>query len=121
MKKADVIFLASKMNSFLEVVEDPKAFRKSPSDISLIPIPDCFDLRILSIALLLLGDTYLRAKGLIFHPRSNTKEIFMEALTSLLNRVWDEAKRRPYLYPKLSAAIRRSEAATELDSIIQNK
>lgn len=112
----DMVFLANKIDTFLDLVQDPQGyFKRNPDDI----LPASFDHQITAMALYLLGDCYLRGKGLKLHHRSKTWESAMEALSAVMKAVAKEVKARPYMYPKLSGVLGRGEAAIELDLILQ--
>ena len=116
MEKADMIFLASRINTFIDLVQDPQGyFNRNPDAI----LPESLDLNITSAALYLLVDCYLRGKGLNPHPRSSTRERARDALTAVWEAVEQEVEGRPYRYPKLHEAIGRGQASIELDLLLQ--
>jgi len=67
---ADTVFLAHRLDTFMDLVQDPKGyFERNPDAI----LPESWDLKIISAALYLLSDCYLRGKGLKYHPASKTQ------------------------------------------------
>ncbi len=115
LNHADMVFLAKRINTFVDLVQDPQDyFHRNPDAI----LPESLDLKITAAALYLLVDCYLRGKGLKAHPRSRTQMLFMEALSQVMNAVDQEVDARPYMYPKLSGALGRGQAAVELDLLI---
>lgn len=113
---ADMVFLANRIDTFVELVQDPQGFfKRYPDEI----LPGSLDHQLIAAAFYLLVDCYLRSKGLKAHPRSKTQIAFMEALTEVAEAVIKEVKARPYMYPKLSGLLGRGEAAIELDLLMQ--
>ena len=112
VNQSDMVFLAHRMNTFIDLVQDPQDFFKRNPDAILL---ESFDLKITAAALYLLVDCYLSGKGLKYHPRSRTRENAMEALAEVVDAVDNEVEARPYLYPKLCGALGRGQAAVELD------
>lgn len=115
MNKPDIIFLADRIDTFVDLVQNPQGYFKRNKDAIL---PESLDLKIIAAALYLLGDCYFRGKGLSLHPRSKTREIAMEALAATMNAIHKEVEARPYLYPKLSGVFGRGEAAVEFDLLL---
>lgn len=114
--RSDSAFLAGRIDTFLDLVQDPNAYFKRHPDAIL---PESFDLKIIAAALYLLVDCYLRGGGLKYHPRSKTVTEAMDALSDVWQEVNKEIEARPYLYPKLSQAIGRGQASVELDWLLQ--
>ena len=115
--KPDIVFLASRINTFIDVVQDPQGFFNRVLDG--MP-PKSLDLMINAVSLYLLVDCYLRGRGLKIHPRSSTQDEAMETLVAMMQAVDEEVAARPYMYPKLSGVMGRGQAAVELDSILQS-
>ncbi len=114
--KADVVFLAKRMDTFVDLVQDPQSyFNRNPDAI----LPESLDLKITAAALYLLVDCYLRGKGLRMHPRSKTEVAAMEGMTAAMEAVDQEVADRPHMYPKLQGALGRGQAAVELDFMVQ--
>jgi len=112
----DIVMLAHRIDTFVEVVQDPKGyFKRNPDEI----LPGSLDHQITAAAFYLLGDCYLRGKGFKDHPRSKTQVEFMEALAEVMESVSTEVRNRPYMYPKLFGLLGRGEAAIELDLLMQ--
>lgn len=116
LNHSDMVFLAKRINTFVDLAQDPQGyFNRNPDDI----LPESLDLKITAAALYLLVDCYLRGKGLKYHPRSSTQERAMDALTAVMEAVDQEVDDRPYMYPKLSGTLGRGQAAVELDLLLQ--
>lgn len=116
LNKPDMVFLASRIDTFVDLVQDPRRyFNRNPDAI----LPESLDLKITAAALYLLVDCYLRGQGLRNHPRSSTQQRAMEALTAVMGAVDQEVEARPYMYPKLKEALGRGQAAVDLDLIVQ--
>lgn len=115
MNESDMVFLAGRVDTFIDLVQDPQGYFKRHQDTIL---PESLDLKMLAAAIYLLVDCYLRGKGLKYHPRSKTWVGAIKALYEVWNAINNEVKARPYLYPKLQGALARGEAAVELDWLI---
>jgi len=72
----------------------------------------------MSAALYLLVDCFLRGKGLNLNFRSKTREEGLEALSEIWTEIGKEAEARPYRYEKLYASLARSQAAVEMEWLI---
>ena len=116
LNKADMVFMANRINTFVDLVQDPQGYFARPLPDGL---PESFDLKVTGAALYLLVDCYLRGQGFRMHPRSKTNEIAMEAMTAVMEAVDQEVEDRPHMYPKLEGAIGRGRAAVELDLVTQ--
>ena len=114
--KPDMVFLTNKMDTFVELLQDPPGyFNRKPDPV----LPESLDLKIISAALYLLVDCYLRGQGLKLHPRSITQERGMEALTTVWMAVTHEVAARPHMYPNLHGAFGRGAAAVDLDFMLE--
>jgi len=114
--EADIIFLTDRMDTFVDLVQDPQGyFSRNPDAI----LPESFDLKITAAALYLLVDCYLRGQGLKNHPRSSTQARAMEAMTTVWAAMVQEVAARPYMYPKLNEALGRGQASVEIDLLLQ--
>lgn len=107
----DIVFLSHMMETFTELMQDPKGYFEREPGV----LPESLDLKITSAALYLLGDCYLRGKGLRYHPASKTMREAIEAVSAIWEGVSQETAKRPYLYPKLSGVVGRAQAAVELE------
>ena len=116
VNKADMVFLAKRMDTFMDLVQDPQGYFSRNPDLIL---PESLDLKITAAALYLLVDCYLRGQGLRIHPRSSTQERAMGAITAVMEAIDQEVADRPYMYPKLKGALGRGQAAVELDVMLQ--
>lgn len=116
INKSDMVFLANRINTFVDLVQDPQDyFDRKPNAI----LPESFDLKITAAALYLLVDCYFRGQGIKIHPRSSTQERVMEMLPAVVVAVWQEVADRPYMYPKLDGVLGRGQAAVEIDFMVQ--
>ncbi len=115
MNNSDIVFLAHRMNTFICMMQDPQASFKSYREAGM---PESADLQIISAALYLLFDCYMRGMGLNLHPRSKTREKAMDKITELYEAVAQEVEARPHIYPKLHGALGRAQGAVELDFLI---
>lgn len=113
--KSDMALLANRINVFVDLVQDPQDyFNRKPDAIW----PDSFDGKLISAALFLLVDCYLRGQGIKMHPRSTSQELGIEMLSAVWQGIIEEIDSRPYKYPKLYGAIKRMQAAVELDFLV---
>ena len=114
--KPDIVFLASRINTFIDLVQDPQGyFNRNPDEI----LPESLDLKIAAASLYLLVDCYLRGQGIKTHPRSSTQGQAIEILAAVWEGVNKEVEARPHMYPKLIGALGRGQAAVELDLRLQ--
>jgi hypothetical protein len=111
----DIVFLSKMMEVFTELMQEPKGYFERNPDVIL---PESWDLKITSAALYLLGDCYLRGKGLKYHPASKTLAAAMEALGVVWEGIIKEVAVRPYLYPRLSGVLGRGQASVELEWLL---
>jgi len=116
LNHADMVFLAKRINTFVDLVQDPRGYFNRHPDVIL---PESLDLKITSAALYLLVDCYLRGKGLKDHPRSSTQERARDALAAVWEAVEQEVEGRPYMYPKFHEALGRGRASIDLDLLLQ--
>lgn len=116
LNHADTVFLATMIDSFMELVQKPQGRLRRMLDKSH---PGSFDDQILAAAFYLLGACYCRGKGLKAHPRSKTQMVFLEVLRTVIEATFKEANARRHLYPNLSGTLGRGVAAVELDRIIR--
>ena len=114
--KPDIVFLANRINTFIDLVQDPQGFFNRVLDG--MP-PKSLDIMINAASLYLLVDCYLRGRGLKIHPRSSTQDEAMETLVAVMQAIDEEVEARPYRYPKLIGVMGRGQAAIELDSMLQ--
>ena len=115
-KHSDMVFLSNRIDTFVDLVQNPKDFfNRGPENI----LPESFDLKVYGAALYLLVDCYLRGKGLKTHPASSTRERAFDALGAVMEAVNHEVEARPYMYPKLHGILGRGQAAVDLDFISQ--
>jgi len=115
MAESDMVFLAKRLETFVDLVQDPQAyFERDRDDI----LPGSPDHKILAAALYLLIDCYLRGEGLKFHHASKTLVDAMDRLSVIWGTIQREVTARPYLYPKLNGALGRGQAAVELDWLL---
>jgi len=112
VNKPDMVFLTTRIDTFVELVQDPQGYFTRNPDAEL---PESLDLKIIAAALYLLVDCYLRGQGLKQHPRSSTRHRASEVMAA----VRQEFAARPYMYPKLDGALGRGQAAVDLDFILQ--
>jgi hypothetical protein len=112
---SDITFLADRIDTFIDLVSDPKDYFKRHQDAIL---PESLDLKITAAALYFMVDCYLRGKGLKNHPRSKTLEQAVEGLSDIWAFINNEVDERPYLYPKLHGAMSRGQAAVEIEWLI---
>lgn len=116
LDKADMVFLANRMDTFVDLVQDPQGYFNRNPDSGL---PESLDLKISAAALYLLVDCYLRGQGLRIHPRSSTHARALEAMLAAMEAVDQEVEARPYMYPKLKGVLGRAQAAVDLDRMVQ--
>jgi hypothetical protein len=112
INKKDSIFLAHRMETFIDLVQDPQAYLDRNQDVIL---PESFDLKITSAALYLLGDCYLRGRGLKMPLKSTGERGALETLNNMFDAVRKEVEARPYMYPKLQGVLGRGQAAMEVE------
>lgn len=77
--RSDAADLAYQFDKFLELVEDPDKYFKDHNKM----LPESRDMKALAAALFLLGDCYLRGRGLNLNPRSKTSGMAVEGLASM--------------------------------------
>lgn len=116
LNHADTVFLATRIDNFIELVQEPQGCFRRMLDKSY---PGSFDRQIIAAAFYLLGVCYCRGKGLKEHPRSKTQMVFLEVLSTVIEAIGKEVNARRHLYPNLSGALGRREAVVELDEIIR--
>lgn len=116
MKKADIGFISHRMDSFINLIESPDRFFEEAGAKEITKSRDC---NLISAALFIVADSYLRGRGLKYHPSSSTQPQFMEELVAILAGVQAEVKARSYLYPYLFPAIGRSIGSLESESLLE--
>lgn len=113
--KAEGTYMATMMNTFFLLVENPDMYFAYHRDSIL---PESRDLKLISAALYLLGDCYLRGKGLKIHPSSKTDGLARESLFEMYEAIVSAVNQRPYLYPALAGIIGRGQAAMEIEWLL---
>lgn len=112
MSTRDAVFVTKKMELFVELIRDTKGFLLKHMTGTLANSPDG---QLETAALWIVGDSYLRGKGIVAAFSGEKGEAYLERLGVLLKGVQDETLLRPYLYPYLKGVMDRAMAATELD------